>query len=93
MVIIKIEPLSFGGTIFFAFITANCGATLRDFITKENLIKRIPRGVSIEITILWGIAFSVLLDMYKVICTIKYSMIIVISGVFITSLLDYHFSF
>ncbi len=96
MVIIhKIEPLSFWGP-FFAFITANCGAILRDFIMKENSIKRIPRGVSIEITVLWGIAFSVLLDMYSSnpnYHTIKYSMIIVISGAFITSLLVYHFGF
>ncbi|MCX4080278.1 hypothetical protein N7280_06815 [Rickettsia rhipicephali] len=47
---------------------------------KENAIKRIPRGVSIEITVLWGIAFSVLLDMYSSnpsYHTIKYSMSIV----------------
>ncbi len=57
MVIIhKIEPLSFWGP-FFAFITANCGAILRDFIMKENSIKRIPRGVSIEITVFMGYSF------------------------------------
>ncbi|MCC8468170.1 MAG: hypothetical protein LN589_05925 [Rickettsia endosymbiont of Eriopis connexa] len=96
MVIIhKIEPLSFWGP-FFAFITANCGAILRDFIMKENSIKRIPRGVSIEITVLWGVAFSVLLDIYGSnpnYHTIKYSMVIVISRTFITSLLVYHFGF
>ena len=84
------------GTVF-AFITANCSAILRDFIMKENSIKRIPRGVSIEITVLWDIAFSVLLDMYNSsnpnYHTIKYSMSIVISGAFITSLLVYHFGF
>ncbi|CAK6887877.1 PBPb domain-containing protein [Rickettsia helvetica] len=96
MVIIhKIEPLGFWGP-FFAFITANGGAIVRDFIVKENSIKRIPRGLSIEITILWGVAFSVLLDMYGAnpdYNTIKYSMIIVISGAFITNLLVYHFGF
>ncbi|WP_410956749.1 hypothetical protein [Rickettsia koreansis] len=57
MVIIhKIEPLSFWGP-FFAFITANCGAILRDFIMKENAIKRIPRGVSIEITVFMSYSF------------------------------------
>lgn len=47
----KIEPLSFWGPLF-AFITANYGAILRDFIMKKNSIKRIPRGVSIKITVL-----------------------------------------
>ncbi|MFQ3887567.1 MAG: hypothetical protein AB8U88_05465 [Rickettsia conorii subsp. raoultii] len=63
---------------------------------KENSIKRIPRGVSIEITVLCGIAFSVLLDMYSSnpnYHTIKYSMSIVTSRAFITSLLVYHFGF
>ncbi|KJW04995.1 hypothetical protein RAT170B_0691 [Rickettsia argasii T170-B] len=59
----KIEPLSFWGP-FFAFITANCGAILRDFIMKENSI-----GYQEELVLkslyLWVIAFSVLLDMYS----------------------------
>ncbi|MCZ6901267.1 MAG: hypothetical protein O7C59_03770 [Rickettsia endosymbiont of Ixodes persulcatus] len=52
--------------------------------------------MSIAITILWGIAFSVLLDMYGSnpnYNTIKYSMIIVISEAFITNHLVYHFGF
>lgn len=45
---------------------------------------------------LWGIAFSILLDMYSGnpnYHTIKYSMSIVIARAFITSLLVYHFGF
>jgi len=96
MVIVhKIEPLSFWGP-FFSFITSNGGTIIRDFIVGENSIKRIPRGVSIEITILWGIIFSLLLDMYgnnPNYDTIKYSMIVVVIGAFITNLLVYHFGF
>ncbi len=57
MVIIhKIEPLSFWRP-FFAFITANCDTILRNFIIKENSIKRTPRGVSIAITVFMGYSF------------------------------------
>lgn len=95
VIIHRIEPLSFWGP-FFAFITSNCGVILRDFITKETALKRVPRGISLEITILWGAVFSVLLDMYGTnpdYTTIKYSMIMVIIGAFITNLLVYHFGF
>ncbi|MGX6960869.1 MAG: hypothetical protein ACIPMY_06705 [Rickettsia endosymbiont of Pentastiridius leporinus] len=95
VIINRIEPLSFWGPCF-AFITSNCGVMFRDFIIKETSIKKVPKGLSLEITILWGAAFSVLLDMYGTnpdYTTIKYSMIMVIIGAFITNLLVYHFGF
>ncbi|MFY9589221.1 transporter substrate-binding domain-containing protein [Rickettsia endosymbiont of Halotydeus destructor] len=94
MVIIqKIEPLGFWGP-FFACITSNSGVILRDFISRQEVAKGIPKGSSIEISVLWGVCFSVLLDVYGSnpnYNTIQYSMITVIIGAFITNLLIYHF--
>ncbi|XVN41614.1 MAG: TRIC cation channel family protein [Rickettsia endosymbiont of Argas persicus] len=96
MVIIqKIEPLNFWGPLF-AFSTSNGGIIVRDFVIGENSVKRVPKGLSIEITLLWALIFSVLLNMYGAnpnYDTIKYSMIIIIVSAFITHLLIYHFGF
>ncbi|WP_341791532.1 hypothetical protein [Rickettsia endosymbiont of Gonocerus acuteangulatus] len=96
MVIIqKIEPLNFEGPLF-AFLTSNGGIIIRDFILGENSVKRVPKGLSIEITLIWALVFSILLDMYGAnpnYDTIKYFMIIIIVSAFITHLLLYHFGF
>ncbi|HJD60871.1 MAG TPA: transporter substrate-binding domain-containing protein [Rickettsia endosymbiont of Columbicola hoogstraali] len=96
MVIIqKIEPLNFWGPLF-AFLTSNGGIIIRDFIIGENSVKRVPKGLSIKITLIWALVFSILLDMYGAnpnYDTIKYSMIIIIVSAFITHLLLYHFGF
>jgi len=96
MVIIqKIEPLSFWGP-FFAFLASNAGVIVRDFIIGKNSVKRVPKGISIETTLLWGLIFTLLLDRYGAnpnYDTIKYSMIIIIVSAFITHLLVYHFGF
>nr|WP_231569976.1 hypothetical protein [Rickettsia bellii] len=96
MVIIqKIEPLNFWGPLF-AFLTSNGGIIIRDFIIGENSVKRVPKGLSIEITLIWALVFSILLDMYGAnpnYDTIKYSMIIIIISAFVTHLLLYHFGF
>ncbi|WP_253308055.1 MULTISPECIES: transporter substrate-binding domain-containing protein [unclassified Rickettsia] len=95
IIIQKIEPLGFWGP-FFACITANSGVIFRDFISGGQFTKGVPKGLTIEISILWGVCFSVLLDIYGSnpdYNTIEYSMMAVIAGAFFTHLLVYYFSF
>ncbi len=59
-IVAKIEPIALWGP-FLAFLTANGGLILRDLIS-ESRRKAIFKGpISYEITIIWGILFSLYL--------------------------------
>jgi len=58
----KIEPIELWGP-FFAFLTANGGCILRDLMRKNPHIICINGTFNAEISVLWGVIFSVYLDM------------------------------
>ncbi|HJK86795.1 MAG TPA: transporter substrate-binding domain-containing protein [Candidatus Megaira endosymbiont of Nemacystus decipiens] len=58
----RIEPIELWGA-FFAFLTANGGGILRDLLRKKHNILCLQGAINAEISILWGIIFSVYLDM------------------------------
>lgn len=93
-IVVKIEPLAFWGP-FLAFLAAHAGSIIRDLLLKERDIKCLDGRMSAEISILWGLIFSILLDIHAYnpdYSTIEYSMITVIAGAFVTKLLVYYFN-
>ncbi len=94
-VINRIEPLWFWGPCF-AFLVSNAGYIARDmFCTKNRVISCVSGDIHSEISILWGMIFVKLLDVYSYNPTynaIKYSVISVITGAFVTRLLVYYFN-
>lgn len=96
MVIVRgIEPLEFWGPCF-ACLTSGVGVVLRELICNHNASLQFIHGkVNFEISILWGLIFSILLDInyYNLNdSTIKYSIITVIAGAFITRLLVHYYN-
>jgi len=88
----RIEPLILWGA-FFAFLTANGGGILRDLIRKDRVISCITDGINAEISIIWGVIFSFLLDYSSYNpnpTTIRYYVIGVVTGAFLTRLLVYY---
>ncbi len=90
-----IEPLEFWGPCF-ACLTSNTGLIARNLVvnySKENSF--ILREVNFEISILWGLIFSILLNAYAYnpdYNTIRYSIITVITGAFISKLIIYYYN-
>ena len=87
----KIEPIELWGP-FFAFLTASGGGILRDFIRKEREIACLTGTVNAEIGVLWGLAFSIYLNInsYDPNPTgIQNAVIIIVAGCFVTRLLAY----
>lgn len=84
----RIEPIELWGP-FFAFLTANSGGILRDLIRKEHYIMCLNGTINAEVSILWGLIFSLYLDInsYNPDPTgIRNVVIIVAVGAFITRL-------
>ena len=88
----KIEPIELWGP-FFAFLTANGGGILRDLIRKKREIACLTGTVNAEIGILWGLAFSIYLNVnsYDPNPTgIRNAVIIIVTSCFITRLAAYY---
>lgn len=92
-IIAKIEPILLWGP-FFAFLTSYGGGILRDLMRKDKVVTCISEGLNVEISIIWGFIFSLFLDMNSYDPEpdiIRYVVIIVAAGAFLTSLLAYYF--
>lgn len=95
VIVQRIEPLEFWGPCF-ACLTSSAGIILRNLICKHDKnMEYIPREVNFEIFILWGGIFSILLDVYAYnpnYNTIKYSIITVIAGAFVSRFLVHYYN-
>ena len=89
----KIEPIELWGP-FFAFLTANGGGILRDLIRKKHEILCLTGTLNAEIGVLWGLAFSIYLNVnsYDPNPTgIRNAVAIVVTGCFLTRLAAHYF--
>lgn len=94
----KIEPLEFWGPCF-ACLTSTIGIILRNLICNDNMMAQknnnVLRGINFEISILWSLVFSILLDTHAYnpdYSTIKYSIITVIAGAFTSRVLIHYYN-
>ena len=89
----RIEPIWLWGP-FFAFLTANGGGILRDLLRKQHYIICLNGAINAEVSILWGLVFSVYLDInsYNPDPTgIRNAVIVVATGAFATRMIAYYF--
>ena len=89
----RIDPIALWGP-FFAFITANGGGILRDIIKKDRAIDCIHGDINAEISIIWGLFFSLFLslDAYDPDPDkINYMVTFTVFGAFATRLLAHYF--
>lgn len=61
VVITKIEPIALWGP-FFVFLTSHGGVILRDLLCKTPRPSSLSKGINAEISILWGLGFSLFLE-------------------------------
>ena len=89
----RIEPIELWGP-FFAFLTANGGGILRDLLRKKHYIICLNGAINAEVSVLWGLIFSLYLDTNSHNpdpTGIRNTVIIVAVGAFITRLVAYYF--
>jgi polar amino acid transport system substrate-binding protein len=89
VIMAKIEPIELWGP-FFAFLTSNGGGILRDLFRSDKIISCISEGINAEISITWGLIFSLFLSVTANDPTsnsLEQSVIIITAGAFITRLL------
>ncbi|MDP5110252.1 MAG: transporter substrate-binding domain-containing protein [Rickettsiaceae bacterium] len=89
----RIEPIELWGP-FFAFLTANSGGILRDLLRREHYIICLNGTINAEVSILWGLIFSLYLDItsYNPDPTgIRNAVIMVAIGAFVTRLVAHYF--
>lgn len=92
VIMVKIEPVLLWGP-FFAFLTSNGGGILRDLLRKDRDVTCLSEGINAEISVLWGLIFSVFLDINAHspnADTIAYAVVAVASGAFLTRLIVYY---
>ena len=92
VIMAKIEPVELWGP-FFAFLTANGGGILRDLLRKNHSILCLNGAINAEISIIWGMMFSIYLDINSYDPTpdgIRNAVIIVAVGAFVTRLMAYY---
>lgn len=92
VIMAKIEPIILWGP-FFAFLSSNGGGILRDLIRQGKVISCLSENFNAEISIIWGLAFSVFIDMNAYnpnAANIKHAVIIVATGAFISRLIFYY---
>lgn len=90
----RIEPIELWGP-FFAFLTANGGGMLRDLLRKSREVSCIAGPINAEIAVVWGLIFSIYLDMnsYDPDPTgIRNAVIIVALGAFISRMVAYYYN-
>ncbi|MFK7968316.1 MAG: TRIC cation channel family protein [Rickettsiaceae bacterium] len=90
----KIEPIELWGP-FFAFLTANGGGILRDLIRKKHEIVCLTGALNAEVGVVWGLAFSIYLNINSYDPDpngIRNAVIIVVSGCFLTRLVVRYFN-
>ncbi|PCJ23556.1 MAG: hypothetical protein COA94_08210 [Rickettsiales bacterium] len=88
----RIEPIILWGP-FFAFLTANGGGILRDLLRKKRGIICLNGEINAEISVFWGVVFSVYLDVTSHdpdSSGIRTAVIIIATSAFITRLVTYY---
>ncbi len=89
----RIEPIELWGP-FFAFLTANGGGILRDLLRKKHDIICLNGAINAEVSILWGLIFSLYLNATSHNpdpTGIRNAVIAVAIGAFITRMGAYYF--
>ncbi len=89
----RIEPIELWGP-FFAFLTANGGGILRDLLRKQHYIICLNGAINAEVSLLWGLIFSLYLDINSHNPDpngIRNAVIIVAVGAFTTRMIAYYF--
>lgn len=79
---------------FFAFITANGGAIIRDMLRRDGVISSFSGSIGPEISLLWGLILGIILEQMTYNPTpemIKLAVIVVVVGAFVTQLITHYF--
>lgn len=88
----RIDPIELWGP-FFAFLTANAGGIFRDMLKKDGVITCLYGDIDPEISVVWGLVFSMFLS-YNAYNpdpeVIDYGVIVVVLGAFSTRLIAYY---
>ena len=90
----RIEPVELWGP-FFAFLTANGGGILRDLLRKKHYIICLNGAINAEVSVLWGLIFSLYLDINSHNpdpTGIRNTVVVVAIGAFITRLVAHYFN-
>jgi polar amino acid transport system substrate-binding protein len=88
----RIEPVELWGP-FFAFLTANGGGILRDLLRKNHHIICLNGTLNAELSIIWGMIFSIYLDISSYDPDpegIRNAVVLVAIGAFVTRLMSYY---
>jgi polar amino acid transport system substrate-binding protein len=89
----RIEPVELWGP-FFAFLTASGGGIIRDLLRKDHQILCLNGTLNAELSIIWGIIFSIYLDINSYDpdpVGIRDAVVLVVIGAFVTRLMAYYF--
>lgn len=90
----RIEPIELWGP-FIAFLTANGGGIIRDLLRKTHKIICLTGAINAEVAVIWGLIFSVYLDMNSHDpdpSGIRTAVIFVVLGAVITRMIAYYFN-
>lgn len=93
VVIENISPLWLWAP-FFAFITANGGAIIRDMLRRDGVISCFSGTIGPEISLIWGLILGILLEQITFNPTlemIRLAVIAVVIGAFVTQLIVHYF--
>jgi len=93
VIMARIEPVELWGP-FFAFLTANGGGILRDLLRKKHDIICLNGAINAEVSIIWGLIFSLYLNIASHNPNptgIRNAVIAVAIGAFITRMVAYYF--
>lgn len=88
----RIEPIELWGP-FIAFLTANGGGIIRDLLRKTHKIICLTGAINAEVAVIWGLIFSIYLDMNSHDpdpSGIQTAVIMVVLGAIITRMIAYY---
>ena len=94
VIMARIEPIELWGP-FFAFLTANGGGIIRDLLRKTHKIICLTGAINAEVAVVWGLFFSIYLDMSSFSPDtdgIKIAVVLTVLGAIATRLLAYYFN-
>lgn len=94
VIMARIEPIELWGP-FFAFLAANGGGIIRDLLRKNHRIICLTGAINAEVAVIWGLIFSIYLDISSFDPNsdgIKTAVIITVAGAIITRLVAYYFN-
>ena len=90
----RIEPIELWGP-FIAFLTANGGGIIRDLLRKTHKIICLTGAINAEVAVIWGLVFSIYLDMNSHDpdpTGIKTAVVMVVLGAIATRMIAYYFN-